>query len=365
MKPEPRVTVNVSNRTIVRTILWVLATIFLLKFIGRVSHPLTLIFVSLFLALALNPVVSWMSQRLKIKSRVKATAAGYFTVVAILIAFFLLVIPSLVSQTRDFIHSAPSTVTNFQQQDSSLARTARRYHIDDKLAKAARDFTSHYNNFGATLFNTGKRVVEAVASIFVVLVITFMMLVEGPKWLELGLGAVQPHKRERYKKIAYRVYKAVSNFVNGQVILAGIAGVFAFTALEIASRVTHAQANALALAGIVAVFGIIPLFGNPLAASIVVLVCLLNSASLAVIMLIYFIIYFFLESHTFQPYLQSRLNELTPLMVFAAALLGIGFAGILGAIVAIPAATTIKILLEDYFDNRHHAAEPAAAYKQD
>ena len=69
-------------------------------------------------------------------------------------------------------------------------------------------------------------------------------------------------------------------------------------------------------------------------------------------MLAYFVVYFFVENHTFQPYLQSRLNELTPLTVFVAALLGIGFGGFLGAIVAIPLASAVKILLEDYFERR-------------
>src|SRR5258708_4260290 len=110
------------------------------------------------------------------------------------------------------------------------------------------------------------------------------------------------------------MYKAVSGFVNGQVILAAIAAASAFITLEIASRVIGVSINALALAGIVGVFGVIPLFGNPIAASIVVLACLLNSVSLAAVMAIYFVIYFFVENHSLQPYLQSRLNELTALM---------------------------------------------------
>jgi predicted PurR-regulated permease PerM len=114
----------------------------------------------------------------------------------------------------------------------------------------------------------------------------------------------------------------------------------------------------LALAGIVSVFGLIPLFGNPLAAILVVLACLINTVSLGVIMLIYFVIYFFIENHSFQPYIQSRLNELTALTVFIAAILGVGFGGLLGAIIAIPAASAIKILVEDYFERRTRKPAP-------
>ena len=349
---QRNVTVSIANRTIVRTILWVVAAILAYRFIGQVAHILTLIAAAVFLALALNPVVGWIRRRLHIHSRVRATAVAYLMVVAFLIAFFVLIIPPLVSQTRDFIKDVPRTIEDFQRQDSSLARAAKRYNLDEKLTQAAKDFTSNYGNFGTKILDTGRRVVEAVASFFVVLVLTFMMLVEGPKWVRLYLGTLREKQRLRQKSILDRIYKAVSGFVNGQVILAVVAGFIAFVALEVASRVMDVNINAVALAGIVAVFGIIPLFGNPIAAVLVVLASLLSSVSLGLVMAIYFVIYFFIENHTFQPYIQARLTELSPLMVFIAALVGVGFAGILGAIIAIPAATTVKIILEDQFAHR-------------
>jgi predicted PurR-regulated permease PerM len=274
-------------------------------------------------------------------------------VVTFLAIFFALVIPPLVRQSRDFIKQVPQTVQNFQEQNSSLARSAKKYHLDKKLTEAAGNFASNYSNFGTTVLDTSKRVVEAIASVFAVLVMAFMMLVEGPKWLELYFNSLPARQRSRQRKIAHKMYHAVSGYVNGQVIIAAVAGVFAFLTLEIAGNVLNVPSNAAALGGIVFVFGIIPLFGNPIAASIVILVSLLNSLTLAIIMAIYFVIYFFIENHTLQPYVQSRLNELTPLMVFIAALVGVAFGGIMGAIVAIPAASAIKILAEDYYERRN------------
>jgi predicted PurR-regulated permease PerM len=348
-------TVNITNRTILRTILWIVGTILAYRFVGRISHGLTLIFASFFLALALNPVVSWMSRQLNLKSRIRATALAYFMVIAIISLFLVLVIPPLVRQTRTFIGTVPATIENFQQQDSKLAQEVRKYKLDEKISQSAKEFASHYNNYGSTLLDTGRRIAEAVASILVVLVMTFMMLVEGPAWLERFWKVMPAKNHARHKKIAYKMYRGVTGFVNGQVILAVVAGIFAFMALEISSRIVDVQINTVALAGIVAVFGLIPLFGNPMAASIVILACLINSVSLGLIMLIYFIVYFFVENHTFQPYIQSRLNELTALTVFIAAVLGVGFGGLLGAIIAIPAATAVKILVEDYFDHRSNS----------
>jgi predicted PurR-regulated permease PerM len=193
-----------------------------------------------------------------------------------------------------------------------------------------------------------------LASFFAVLVMAFMMLVEGPRWFELYFNSLSERKRVRQKKIATKMYKAVTGYVNGQVIIAAVAGMLAFLTLEIAGQILNVPSNSVALGGIVFVFGIIPLFGNPIAATIVVLVSLLNSVTLAAIMAIYFVIYFFIENHTFQPYVQSRLNDLTPLMVFVAAIIGVAFGGILGAIVAIPTASAIKILAEDYYERRNN-----------
>ncbi len=351
-----KVTVNVTNKTIVRTILWVAASIVMFKFVGRISHGLTLIFASFFLALALNPAVSWMSRRFKLKSRGRATAAAYVIAVMLITMFLVLIIPSLVRQTRTFISNVPDTIQSFQEQDSRLAQAARRYNIDQKITQSAKDFASHYSDYGSTALNTGKRIAEAVASILVVLVMTFMMLVEGPKWLNLFWEVMPPKNREHQKKLAAKMYKGVTGFVNGQVILAVVAGFCSFIALEILSQVFDADINSVALAGIVSVFGLIPLFGNPIAAGVVILVCLINSVALGIAMLAYFVIYFFIENHTFQPYIQARLNDLTPLTVFIAAILGVGFGGLLGAIIAIPAASAIKVLVEDYFDRHRHTS---------
>lgn len=346
------VTVNITNRTIVRTFFLVLLFILLFKFVGRISHELTLVFTAFFLALAINPVVSWMSRRLHIDNRVRATAAAYLMVLSLLTIFFVLITPPLVRQTRTFINDVPKIVENFQTQDTRYARLARKYKLDQKLTTGAKDFANNYASFGSTILDTGKRVVEVVVSLLVVLIMAFMMLVEGPAWLDAFFNLMPAKRREHDIELARRMYKGVTGFVNGQVILAVIAGIFTFTALQIVGHITNSSVNALAMAGIVAVFALIPLFGNPISSTIVVLVSLSISASLALIMLVYFIVYFFIESHSLQPFIQSKLNDLTPLTVFVAAILGIGFAGFLGAIIAIPLASAIKVILEDQIEKR-------------
>jgi len=352
MQPNRKVTVNVSNKTIVRFILWIVATILAFHFVVQISYALTLVFVSFFLALAINPMVHWLGMRLKIKKRGTSTLLAYLVIMSILVGFFALVSPPLVKQTRQFISDVPQTISEFQSQNNTVAKNLRKYHLDTKISQAASDFASNYSNYGGTLLDTGKRVVGVIIALLIVLVMTFMMLVEGPKWLELFWSIVPEHRRKHDQRIAARMYRAVTGFVYGQVILAVLAGSFAFIALEVTSRLMHISINAPALAGIVAMLGLIPMIGNTISSSIVTLICLLSSAKLAIVMLIYFFVYYHIESYTFQPYIQSKLNELTPLLVFVAAIIGVEFAGLLGALVAIPAATVVKILVEDQVHRR-------------
>ena len=352
MSEDRKVTVNVTNRTMVRAILWVVATILAFHFISHIITALTLVFVSVFLSLAINPMVDWVARRFKIKRRSMSVMIAYVFLLAVIAGFFILVSPPLIKQTRQFISDVPATVSNFQSQDSSVAKSLRKYHLDTKISKAAHDFASNYSNFGSTLLDTGKRILSALIALTVILVMTFMMLVEGPKWLDRYWLIVPASRRKHDQRIAERMYRAVTGFAYGQVILALLAGTFSFLALAIISRLLNQNINAPALAGIVVMFGLIPMIGNTISSTIVTLACLLTSGKLAIAMLIYFFIYYHIESYTFQPYIQSRLNELTPLLVFISAIVGVEFAGLLGALVAIPAATIVKILVEDQISRR-------------
>lgn len=358
MNKDRNVIVTISNRTIARVIAWAIAAFVAVQFVDKVSHALTLIFISFFLALALNPVVSAISKRLKSNSRAKATAFAYLLVLSVVVLFFVSVVPPLISQTRDFVRDVPQTVSDFQSQNSSLSRLVARYDLNDRLSQAASDFSSQFGNVGSKLLDVGKRVGSTVISIIVVIVMTFMMLVEGPKWLQMLWANAPLKRREHNKKLANKMYGMVTGFVLAQIILALLSGTFALIALLIASTLLDVSINAAALAGIVALLALIPMIGNLISTAVVVLICALASVNLAIVMLIYFIVYQQIENVTLQPYIQSRKNELTPLLVFVAALVGVNLGGILGAFVAIPVAGCIKILLEDQLEKRRGRQTP-------
>lgn len=350
-----QINVTFDYGTVARAIALVAVAGLAVVFLSKIIQPLVLILISFFLALALNPAVSWIARHLKSKSRVRATGVAYLVVIGFLIGFFSFVFPPLVKQTVDFIKEIPSTIQDVKNQNNAVSSFIYKYNIDEEIDQLTSDFGSRFEDISKPALATAGKIGTTLVGIVTVLVLTFMMLVEGPVWLERYFTNLKNKHRSHHKKLASRMYKVVVSYVNGQVVIAVLGGIFASITLFIASQVLNVSINAVALGGIIALFALLPLIGTIIGSIIVVLSCLLVSIPLAIVMAIYFVIYQQIENVTIQPYIQSRGSSLTPLIVFVSALLGIGLGGILGAILAIPAAGCIKVIIDDYFERKNDA----------
>ena len=356
-KQEDIRTIRIESGTIIRILAFSIAALFALKFLELVTQALLLIAIAVFLALALNPAVSKISQMLKLKSRAAATGIAYLLVLAFLAGFIAFVFPPLVKQVVDFVQEVPSSIQDFKENDSTARDFVERYNLNEQVDRFTEDFGSRFGDLGKPVLSTAGAIGAIVAQTITVLVLTFMMLVEGHGWLERFWSTQPAAKRAHRRKLAQDAYRTVTNYVNGQVFIAALAGFFAAVALFILREIFDADVNPIALGGIVSLFALLPLIGTTIGAIIVVLACLLVSFPLALAATIFFLVYQQIENVTIQPYVQSRTNNLTPLIVFVSAIIGVSVGGIFGAFVAIPVAGCIKILVEDYYG---HKVEPKA-----
>jgi predicted PurR-regulated permease PerM len=352
-KNTSAIEITISNRTILRIIAFVVGAGLALQIFESILHPLTLLFVSFFLALALNPAVTALSRKLRSNSRTRATSIAYIIVITVLIGFFSLIMPPLVNQTTDFVQEVPQTLRDLKVDDGVIGSFVRRYNLEEQIIQIANDWANDTSNVTDQAVSTANRVVSNLISIITVLVLTFMMLIEGPKWIGVFWSQYPQSKRAHGKQIAQKMYSVVTGYVNGQVLVAGVGALFAVVALFVATTIFGVTSiNPIALGGIVFLFGLIPTIGVVISSALVVIFSLFASVPLAITMLLYFIIYQQIENATVQPFIQARASELTPLLVFVSALLGIGFGGILGAIVAIPIAGCLKVLFDDYMSRK-------------
>ena len=276
-------------------------------------------------------------------------------VVIILAAVVFLVIPPIGEQTSKFVQNIPSIVDTTTHQSSLISDLINQYKLQsefDKILISLKDSLTHFaSGIAPALVNSIGSVVSAITAIILILALTFLMLVEGPTWME-RLWSVY-NEKERMKKhrdIVTRMYKVVTSYVTGQLSVSAIAGLVAGLAVFILSLIFNTSYSlAIPTAAIVFISSLIPMFGAMIGAIIVSLVLALNNLTAAIIFLIFFIIYQQLEANFISPKIQSKRIDLSVLTILIAVTIGIYLFGIIGGIISIPIAGCIKILVEDYF----------------
>lgn len=353
---ESTIEVTVSNRTIVRVILFGIASFVAITAVEQAAHALTLLFTALFLALALNAPVHWIAQHMPGKKRGNrslATAVSFILVIAMLGAFLASIIPPLVKQTNSFIDSVPDLVRDVRNPDTSSGKFVEKYKLQDEIDKMADQASTKISSFSGSLVDTVGKLTSSIVSILTVLVLTYMMLLEGPRWIAFARRLIPDDKEDHAAKLTMKMYRVIKGYVNGQVLLAAIASAFILPALLILG-----VSYPFALMVIVFICGLIPLVGHTIGAIIVSLVALFTSPVTALIVLVYYITYQQIENYAIQPKIQANSTDMSPLLVFASVIVGVSFNGLLGGLVAIPIAGCLRILVLDYL-HRKKIIEPA------
>ncbi len=353
------VAVTVSTETYIRLALLTVGTIVLLMAAKRASHALLLIFIAFFLALALNVPVHWLSGHLPGKrkgSRSLATSLSFLIVVLLLGAFVASIAPPLVRQTDSFVNAAPKLIRDFRSQDSPTGKFIRNHHLEKQVDTFARQLSDRIKHAGGTAFSTVRRIGSSAFSLLTILVLTFMMLVEGPRWLAFARDVTPDRHQADTERIAGEMYAVVRGYVNGQVTLAALASLLIMPAVLL----LHIG-YPVAIMVIIFICGLIPMVGHTIGAIIVTTVALFHSTTAAIIILAYYIFYQQVENILIQPRIQANSTNMSPLLVFMAVVIGVSFGGLIGGLVAIPAAGCLRIIVLEYL--RHVKLIDDSAYK--
>ncbi len=342
---DKEVWVNVSNRTVVRVLVIVICAFILLLAVKRAAHAIELILAALSLSLALNGPVHWVAKHIpgrKNGSRAIATAVSVLIVVILLGTFIALITTPLTKQTDKFIKAVPTLVKEVRQQNSSLGKIVRKYNLEGEVNSLSKQLSSHLHNVTGSALSLAGSFASSVFSVLVILVLTFMMLVEGQRWQKRFEELIPSEHRAHIDLVARDMYKVIRGYVNGQVLLALIATVL-ITPMLLILHISYP----FALMVVVFICGLIPLVGHTIGAILITIVALFHSTLAAVIILAYYILYQQVENYVVQPRIQSNATNLSPLMVIIAILVGVSFGGLLGGLIAIPVAGCLRVLVVD------------------
>lgn len=354
--PSQKVEISISTATLIRVVLTVFIILLAIGLFSRMADALVIVFVAFFLALALNAPVHWLASRLPGKrrgSRALGTSMAFLIVVAVIGGFIALLAPSAVRETGNFVQSIPSIADSIRDENSTIGHFVKTYDLQNDIDEITDSAVNAAKASGGKIFSSiGAGFVTTLST----LVLTFMMLVEGPHWVHRIKRLIPRNKRVRTSRVLRDMYGVIRGYVNGQATLAGIAALFILPVMLIAG-VPYAGA----LAVVVFIAGLVPMLGHYVGATIVTLVALSHSWVSALVVLGFYILYQQVESYTLQPRIQATNTSMSPLLVFLAVVIGANFSGLLGALVAIPIAGCLRILLLEVLTARgiDLAPEPA------
>ncbi|HEX2810913.1 MAG TPA: AI-2E family transporter [Kineosporiaceae bacterium] len=322
----------------------VLTAYWLLGMLGQLSSVLTLLIVALFLALGLEPVVASLERQGM--ARGAAVAVVFAGVIALFIGFVSAVVPTLVTQGTELTKAAPDLVNSFT--NSSLVRSLdQKYGLISSVTAQIQPRLANGQTvvqlFGG-VFGAGAAVISGAFSAFTVLVLTLYFTASLRSMKETAYRLVPASRRPRVRLLADEIMRRIGGYIAGQVAVASINGVFTFIGLTVLGL-----PYAAVLAITVALFGLIPLVGASLGAVIVVLVGLFHSWQDAVIILIYYVIYQQVENYAIAPRIMARTVSVPGAVAVVAALAGGALLGVVGALIAIPVAAGILLIVQEVF----------------
>ncbi len=334
----------------------VLVAWWLLGLLGRLTSVLTLVGIALFLALALDPAVRALTERGM--RRGPAVGVVFTGVLGLFTAFGLSVVPPLVSEATDLSRTLPTWVEQFQNS-ALVARLDKQYGIiatvTDQLQTRLSNGETVLQLFGGVL-GAGQAVISGAFSVFTVLVLTLYFTASLNTLREAVYSLVPTTRRARVRLLGDEIIRRIGGYTAGQVAVAAINALFTYIGLLVLGL-----PYALVLAITVGVLGLIPMIGATLGALVITTVALFHSWQYAVIVIIYYLIYQQIENYVIAPRIMARTVKVPGFLAVIAALAGAALLGVLGALIAIPIAASILLIVQEVVIPANNATDPPAA----
>ncbi len=320
----------------------------LVQALDAVRSVLILLLVSGFLAIGLDPAVQWLERRRL--SRGRAVGVVLLAVLLFFVGVAAAVVPPIIVQGQQFVAAVPDYVQNLQD-NQRIAQLDARYHVLAQVQNALNDPA----RIGGTVFGgvigVGKLLLSAFFSALTVLILTLYFLSNLPAMKTNAYRLVPRSRRARVGLLTDEILTRVGGYVAGALGIAAIAGVTTFVLL-----LAIGVPNPLALALLVALTDLIPLVGATIGAAIITLVAFSVSLQVGIIAAVYYLAYQQVENYVLYPRIMKRSVDVSPAATIIAVLIGASLLGVVGALLAIPIAAAVQLVLGEVVAPRQDAA---------
>ncbi len=319
-----------------------LLALVVMRSLAAASQTFVLIIIALFLAMGLNPAVEALRNRGLTRTR---AVTVIFALVIIFVGLFAwLVVPPVVSQGAELINRAPSLLDDLKH-NATIASLNDHYGVVDtlqqKLKSITGDGTLIVSAFGGVI-GVGKTVLSGTFASLTVLVLTLYFLFSLPTMITLGLRLVPATRRDRVSRLSNAIIARIGAFVGSQIVVSALASIFV---LILAMAIGLPSPFALAM--IILVCGLIPLVGHFIGCSIVTIVALTQSVSTGLITFVAYVLYVQIENYVITPKIMRKSLAVPGAVTIIAALVGSSLLGLVGALLAVPLAAAVILILEE------------------
>ncbi|HYH51161.1 MAG TPA: AI-2E family transporter [Acidimicrobiia bacterium] len=309
------------------------------------------VIIAAFFATILNPLVDALT-RLRIRRGI-ATSIVFLLGVAAFAGLVYTFVRPIYDAGQTFARDIPGFVERARNGEGRVGELIKRYNIDEKVAENAPKLEDALSNAGAPAVRTAQRVASGLLALLTILVLSFLMLLEAPSILAAFLALLSPAARVQVRRIGQDVARAVTGYMAGNLMICLIAGVTTWIFLSIVK---------VPFAGVLGLWvgfaDLLPLVGATIGAIPTIAIAFLHSTGAGIAVVIWYIVYQQIENHILQPVVMSRTVNLNPLLVLLSVLVGVELAGFVGALLAIPAAGAIQVVVRDLWDERQARLKP-------
>jgi predicted PurR-regulated permease PerM len=346
---------DIPARTIARVVAIVVLAAIALYLVYLLRKPIGWVLTATFIAVALSGPVNRLNRHMR---RGFAITVVYLALILVPVGLTALVVPPLVTQGTNLAEDLPDyarDVQDYVNKNERLRKLDDKYDLTGQLNKQADQLPAKIGDAAKVLSDIGLGLVNSVFALVNIMILSIFIVAGGRGWTDAALKLRPEAERERMRRIFDSTATAVGGYVQGALTIALIAGLQTFVVLELLG-VPFAAPLAV-LAGLAS---LIPLVGASVAAIVIGLVTVFNDFPTdTIIWAVWAIIYQQIENNIIQPQVQRRTVQVQPIVVLVAVLFGSTLLGILGAIVAIPLAASIQILLKEWWAWRAELREAA------
>ena len=325
-----------------------------------VFNIVILVLIAAVLAIGLDPAVRRLERTGM--GRGRAVTLIFLGATALVVLFAWLVIPPLVRQIGELADDIPGYVERLSRRDDAIGRYFQEEDVAERLRGFVGDLPSQIMSSFGTIVGVAGRVTSAIFNVVTVAILTIYFMLSLPRMRRTAALAFVHEARERGEAIMDQAITRIGGYVAGILTTATIAGISTLLFITILNVLNVGIPFAVPLSVWAALAGLIPVVGAYIGAAPAVIVGLFQSGLTGVLLLAYFIVYQQFENYVIQPRVMKNAVNLSPAAVIVAVLVFGSLGGFAGALLALPTAATIKVVLVEVFLRARVAeGDPAAA----